>query len=206
VEISMNKSLGVAVAVALMGGLASAADIQRGPYVSGPFGAYNWVGPYVGANAGYQWGSTTNNPTKPSGLTGGVQAGYNWQYGQFVFGAETDLQLSGADDVFAGWKFSNPWFGTLRGRAGYAMNNILVYGTLGLAYGGLKGETAAGLTESKTLGGWAGGLGMEVGFTPNWTARAEYLYIDLGDRNYAITGSANGLESSILRLGLNYRF
>jgi outer membrane immunogenic protein len=206
VEISMNKSLGVAVAVALMGGVASAADIQRGPYVSGPSGAYNWVGPYVGANAGYQWGSTTNNPTKPSGLTGGVQAGYNWQYGQFVFGAETDLQLSGADDVFAGWKFSNPWFGTVRGRAGYAMNNILVYGTLGLAYGGLKGETAAGLTESKTLGGWAGGLGMEVGFTPNWTARAEYLYIDLGDRNYAITGSANGLESSILRLGLNYRF
>lgn len=202
----MNKSLGVAVAVALMGGVASAADIQRGPYVSGPSGAYNWVGPYVGANAGYQWGSTTNNPTKPSGLTGGVQAGYNWQYGQFVFGAETDLQLSGADDVFAGWKFSNPWFGTVRGRAGYAMNNILVYGTLGLAYGGLKGETAAGLTESKTLGGWAGGLGMEVGFTPNWTARAEYLYIDLGDRNYAITGSANGLESSILRLGLNYRF
>jgi outer membrane immunogenic protein len=160
----------------------------------------------VGANAGYQWGSTTNNPTKPSGLTGGVQAGYNWQYGQFVFGAETDLQLSGADDVFAGWKFSNPWFGTMRGRAGYAINNILVYGTLGLAYGGLKAETAAGLTESKTLGGWAGGLGMEVGFTPNWTARAEYLYIDLGDRNYAITGSANGLESSILRLGLNYRF
>jgi outer membrane immunogenic protein len=206
VEISMNKSLGVAVAVALMGGLASAADIQRGPYVSGPSGAYNWVGPYVGANAGYQWGSTTNNPTKPSGLTGGVQAGYNWQYGQFVFGAETDLQLSGADDVFAGWKFSNPWFGTMRGRAGYAINNILVYGTLGLAYGGLKAETAAGLTESRTLGGWAGGLGMEVGFTPNWTARAEYLYIDLGDRNYAITGSANGLESSILRLGLNYRF
>jgi outer membrane immunogenic protein len=206
VEISMNKSLGVAVAVALMGGLASAADIQRGPYVSGPSGAYNWVGPYVGANAGYQWGSTTNNPTKPSGLTGGVQAGYNWQYGQFVFGAEADLQLSGADDVFAGWKFSNPWFGTVRGRAGYAINNILVYGTLGLAYGGLKGETAAGLTESRTLGGWAGGLGMEVGFTPNWTARAEYLYIDLGDRNYAITGSANGLESSILRLGLNYRF
>jgi outer membrane immunogenic protein len=206
VEISMNKSLGVAVAVALMGGLASAADIQRGPYVSGPSGAYNWVGPYVGANAGYQWGSTTNNPTKPSGLTGGVQAGYNWQYGQFVFGAEADLQLSGADDVFAGWKFSNPWFGTVRGRAGYAINNILVYGTLGLAYGGLKAETAAGLTESRTLGGWAGGLGMEVGFTPNWTARAEYLYIDLGDRNYAITGSANGLESSILRLGLNYRF
>lgn len=204
----MNRILGVAVAVTLAGGAASAADLQRG-YGSGTYGtygAYNWMGPYVGGNLGYQWGSTVNNPTKPAGMAGGLQAGYNWQSGQFVFGAEADLQLSGADDVFAPWKFSNPWFGTLRGRAGYAVNNILIYGTLGLALGGLKAETLTGLSESKTHGGWAGGFGMEVGFTPNWTARAEYLYVDLGDRNYAITGSANGLESSILRLGLNYRF
>ena len=60
------------------------------------------------------------------------------QFGQFVFGAETDLQVSGADDTFASWKFSNPWFGTLRGRAGVAMNNVMFYGTLGLAYGTLE--------------------------------------------------------------------
>ena len=65
----------------------------------------------------------------PSGVAGGVQVGYNWQRGQFVFGGETDLQVSDADDRFASWKFSNPWFGTLRARAGFAMNNVLLYGT-----------------------------------------------------------------------------
>ena len=58
-----------------------------------------------------------------------MQAGYNGQYGQFVFGGETDMQVSDADDTFAPWKFSNPWFGTLRARAGFAMNNMLFYGT-----------------------------------------------------------------------------
>lgn len=201
----MKMGLGLAVAAALMSSSALAADMQRG-YVSGPYGAYSWVGGYVGVNGGYQWGHTVNNPTNPSGLMGGLQAGYNWQYGQFVFGGEADLQLSGAEDTFAPWKFRNPWFGTLRARAGFAMNNIMFYGTAGFAFGKVKAETTTGLFETQTHGGWAAGLGMEIGMTANWTARAEYLYVDLNDRNYAITGSANGLESSILRLGLNYRF
>ena len=83
-------------------------------------------------------GSPTIRPI-PSGFAGGLQAGYNVQHGAFVFGAETDIQFSGADDRFAPWKFSNPWFGTLRGRGGYAFNNILFYGTVGLAYGTLRG-------------------------------------------------------------------
>jgi outer membrane immunogenic protein len=170
-------------------------------------GAYYWQGPYVGANLAYQWGSVRNNPTNPSGAAGGVQAGYNMQLGQFVFGAETDLQFSGADDVFAPWKFSNPWFGTLRGRAGFAMNNVLMYGTVGLAYGTLKAQsTLTGVTESKTSLGWAAGVGLEVGLTANWTARAEYLYVDLSDRAYGLTGTSNGLETSVLRLGVYYRF
>ena len=64
-----------------------------------------------------------------------MQVGYNWQSGQFVFGVETDAQLTGADDSSGGLKFSIPWFGTLRGRAGVAVNNMLFYGTGGLAYG-----------------------------------------------------------------------
>ena len=100
--------------------------------------ATSWQGPYVGANLGYQWGGVSNNAASPSGIAGGVQAGYNVQFGQFVFGGETDLQLSSADDTFAPWKFSNPWFGTLRARAGFAMSNVLFYGTVGLAYGTLN--------------------------------------------------------------------
>jgi outer membrane immunogenic protein len=167
--------------------------------------SYSWMGPYLGINGGYSWGNTTNNPTKPSGFAGGIQGGYNWQTGQFVFGGETDLQLSAAEDTFAPWKFVNPWFGTTRARAGIALNNVLFYGTGGFAYGGLRAEMA-GVTEARTLYGWAAGLGLEVGFTPNWSAKAEYLYVDLSDRNYVLTATQNGLESNLLRFGVNYRF
>ena len=172
-----------------------------------PVRGYSWQGPYVGANLGTQWGTTTNNPTRPSGVAGGLQAGYNIQSGPLVFGAETDLQLSGAEDRFAPWKFHNPWFGTLRGRAGYAMNTMLFYGTVGLAYGTLSAQnTVTGATQSTTDLGWAAGGGVEVGLAGNWTARAEYLYVDLNNRPYGVTGVNNGLESHLLRLGVNFRF
>ncbi|HET9616845.1 MAG TPA: outer membrane protein [Pseudolabrys sp.] len=202
-----RKLLAAAVAV-LMAGAASAADLGRGPapYYSAPaVSGYNWAGFYAGLNAGYEWGKVSGTAGNPSGLAGGVQAGYNWQNGQFVFGGETDLQLSGADDTFAPWKFSNPWFGTLRGRVGYAMNNILFYGTGGLAYGDLKGELNS-LTETKTEFGWTLGAGMEVGLAPNWSAKVEYLYMDLGSRSFSITGNENGFSASVLRLGVNYHF
>ena len=199
-----KKVFGAAAAMMIVSGAAGAADMYGQPRLGG----YSWTGPYVGANLGYQWGSTTNNGTRPSGLAGGLQAGYNMQRDQFVFGAETDLQLSGADETFATWKFSNPWFGTLRARAGVTFNsNFLFYGTFGLAYGGLKAHSnLAGVSESKTHLGWAVGAGMEVAIAGNWSAKAEYLYIDLSDRAYALTGVSNGLESSLLRMGVNYRF
>jgi outer membrane immunogenic protein len=161
----------------------------------------------VGANLGYQWSAISGNSAKPGGVAGGAQAGYNWQSNQFVFGAEADLQFSGANDTFAGWKFSNPWFGTLRGRIGYAVSNILIYGTGGFAYGGARVErTATGANEAKLHPGWAIGAGMEVALATNWSARAEYLYVDLSDRSYSQTGTSIGVESNILRLGVNYRF
>lgn len=190
-----------------MFGPALAADIGRGPspYYAPTPAAYNWRGFYAGLNAGYEWGTITNSGAEPSGLFGGGQLGYNWQSGAIVLGAETDIQGSGADDTFAPWKFSNPWFGTLRGRAGFALNNILIYATGGLAYGGVTAEIG-GLDEDKMHIGWTGGLGMEVGFTPNWSAKVEYLYMDLNDRHYTITGANNGYEASMLRFGVNYHF
>ncbi|MBR1171235.1 outer membrane protein [Bradyrhizobium sp. DASA03005] len=188
---------------------AEAADLnygQRAPYtVNQPLNAYSWAGPYLGGNIGYQWGSVDNNPTKPSGFVGGVQAGYNFQNGPWVFGVEGDIQAAGADDTFAPWKFSNPWFGTLRGRAGYAFNNVLFYGTAGLAFGELRAQTF-GWTESHTTAGWTIGAGAEVGLTPNWSAKLEYLYIDLSTSQFAITGVSNGYSASVVRAGVNYRF
>jgi outer membrane immunogenic protein len=197
---------GLAVAAALATGGASAADMNRGyapAYAPPP--PYSWMGPYIGANLGFQWGEISGNPTEPTGIAGGLQAGYNWQMGQFVYGAEADIQASGADDTFAPWQFSNPWFGTLRARGGVAFNNILLYVTGGFAYGKVKGE-AFGITDNRTQYGYTVGAGMEVGFTPNWSAKVEYLYLDYAERFYTITGRENGLETSLLRMGVNYRF
>jgi outer membrane immunogenic protein len=203
----------IALAAALMTAAltvsAQAADISygsRAPYtVNQPLNAYSWAGRYLGGNLGYAWGSVDNNPSKPNGVFGGVQAGYNWQNGPFVFGLEGDIQASAANDTFAPWKFSNPWFGTARGRVGYAMNNILFYGTAGLAFGELRGETF-GLSESHTTAGWTAGVGAEFGFAQNWTAKIEYLYVDLSDSRFTITGLRNGYQFGTVRLGVNYRF
>ncbi len=186
---------------------ALAADIQRyGGGAYAPYAAYNWSGAYFGLNLGYQWGSVTGLPADPSGFSGGAQLGYNWQVApQIVIGAEIDLQGSGADDRFGAYNFSNPWFGTLRGRGGIAMNNVLLYLTGGLVFGGTKLELG-GLSESNTEIGWTAGAGVEVGFASNWTAKAEFLYVDLADSGYVLTGVSHGLESGLLRFGVNYRF
>jgi outer membrane immunogenic protein len=205
----MKNTMRAMILAAVMAacGAAMAADLPRGPtpYSAAPASTYNWSGLYAGINAGYQWGHVTNSNVDPAGIAGGGQVGYNWQSGQFVFGGETDIQASAADDTFAPWKFSNPWFGTLRGRAGYALNNILFYGTVGMAYGELTGQLNS-LEENKTLIGWTAGAGMEVGLTPKWSAKMEYLYMDLSDRAYTITGVNNGLTSNMMRFGINYHF
>src|ERR1700691_3402311 len=149
--------LATAIALALMTTAAPAADFYKAPPPV-TYG-YSWMGPYVGANFGYQWGTLSNSGAEPHGFAGGMQGGYNWQSGQFVFGAETDFQLSDSSDVFANYKFSNPWFGTLRGRGGFALNNILFYGTLGRGYG--RGHVDIGSVGEDNLHvGWTAGGGL----------------------------------------------
>lgn len=203
---TLGAALGTAVPLA-GSGAAHAADLPpNNYYYTAPAPpASSWIGPYLGANAGYQWGWVDHNPTNPSGILGGVQGGFNWQRGQFVYGVETDIQLSGADDTVAPWQFSSPWFGTVRGRGGIAFSNVLLYGTAGLAYGDLRLDTA-GLTESHVSAGWTAGAGIEVGFTPHWSAKAEWLYLDLMDSNFSLTGTSNGLATNLVRFGVNYHF
>jgi outer membrane immunogenic protein len=192
-------------AAAVLAGPAVAADLNRG-YAPAPYTAFSWAGLYLGANLGYQFGSVSNSGgVDPNGFMGGLQVGYNWQTGQFVYGIEGDIQFSAADDSAGGRKFLNPWFGTVRGRLGYAMNNILFYGTGGLAYGQGELETAIG-NESHSHFGWTVGVGAEVALARNWSARAEYLFVNLTDERYTLTGLNHDFESSLLRFGFNYRF
>jgi outer membrane immunogenic protein len=206
----MKKSLiGAALATVVITSQAQAADLQRGyPQYAPPPPpvAYRWMGPYVGGSVGFQWGDIDNNPTKPSGVMGGLQAGYNWQNGNFVFGGEGDINITSADDTFAPWKFSNPWFGTVRARLGVAAwNNVLFYATGGLAFGGLEAERN-GLSESRSHIGWTIGGGAEFALNQAWSIKAEYLYLSFAERAYTVTGADHGFDNNIVRFGVNYRF
>ena len=144
------------------------------------------------------------SPT-PAGIAGGLQAGYNGRSARSCSAPKPIFSSPDADDRFAAWKFSNPWFGTLRARAGYARATVLRHG--GSRLRSLDGqEPRTGVSESRTSVGWAVGAGVEVALTTNWSARAEYLYVDLNDRSFVLSGTNNGIELSLLRFGINYRF
>jgi outer membrane immunogenic protein len=216
----MHKTLiGGIAAVVLTAGGANAGDLPAlGPCGGRPCPPYYppspvpppylfWAGPYFGFNAGTQSGTLTNanTNTKPSGGFGGVQGGYNWQYGQWVAGWEADFQFSSASDTFGVFKFSNPWWGTVRGRVGLAFENLLLYGTAGLAYG--EGRiNSGGLSEVNTHVGWAAGAGLEYGLSRGWSVKAEYLRVDLSAEPFVLTGLSHGLSSNVFRIGVNFRF
>lgn len=118
-------------------GMAVAADLgRRGPTVNpvpvmAPVPYFNWSGLYVGAHAGYGWGSKEWSDVGPfssshdlDGFIGGGQVGYNYQVGQIVFGVEGDLSGTRADGAsqFGGATFESrvDWVATLTGRLGYA--------------------------------------------------------------------------------------
>ncbi len=201
----MKIASGCLIVAALAAAPAHAADMSRSYPAPAPYSAFSWAGPYFGANVGYQWGSVANSSADPHGFLGGLQLGYNWRSSNIVYGVETDAQLTGADDTSAGTKFSNPWFGTTRGRLGVAVNNMLFYGTGGLAYGGGK-AAFGGVSESHSHFGWTIGAGAEVGLTPNWSAKVEYLFVNLADERYALTGLDHDFANSLLRFGFNFRF
>jgi len=169
-----------------------------------------WLGPYVGANVGFQWTSNVGG-LSPSGFTGGIQGGYNWQNGPWVYGVESDFNLSNAGGTFADYQFSNPWFGTLRGRAGYVVNNVVfLYGTVGLAVG-ISTVTRGGLSDSSGHAGWTIGAGAEFGLapfglSPNWSAKVEYLYLGLSQGAVLPASVSSNFPSNVVRFGVNYHF
>ena len=204
----MKKTILAMTVAVTTAGTAAAADLPRGPapYYPPPASVYNWAGFYAGLNLGYEWGKVTNSGINPSGVAGGGQVGYNWQIGQFVFGAETDIQASAADDTFAPYKFSNPWFGTLRGRAGFAINNILLYGTARSRLRRTSRQNSAASMKARRLSAgppvsaWKSALrrtGRRRSSTSTWISAAAPIHI---------TGADNGLQASFLRLGVNYHF
>jgi outer membrane immunogenic protein len=164
-----------------------------------------WCGPYIGANVGLQSGSVSNLGLRPSGVEAGFQGGFNWRFGQWVAGWESDFQFSTAEDSSSIFRFANPWFGTVRGRGGIAFDNLLFYGTAGFAFGRTRFDVA-GLSESNFHIGGTVGAGVEYALSRDWSFKAEFLRVDLSSQHFTLSGADLGLSSNVFRIGVNFHF
>jgi outer membrane immunogenic protein len=255
--------------VVLAAASAGAADMTARPAYAAPPPVYTWTGVYWGANVGYGWGNARTNinsnatelgvaestqisqSQKIDGVIGGVQAGYNYQFGTWVWGWETDFQGSGQKGgstfnttlvapvpipLTATTDHKLEWFGTARGRLGFLWGpNVLLYGTAGVAYGQVKdsatvnGSILGGAVTASAVhnfndvkAGWTAGAGIEGALGNGWSAKLEYLYIDLGKTEQTTGASVaaagfgtlfatNNTQSfrdtdNIVRVGLNYKW
>lgn len=162
------------------------------------------------------------------GLIGGT-VGCNYQLNQWVFGLEGDGSWSGEKgssflvppfNTAFRENISQSWIATIRGRVGFVVNNnILLYGTAGGAFADLTineantAPVAPGATETHQYSGWTAGAGVEWGFAAHWSAKAEYLYMDLGRQGYFATTTtgcctfqSTRLTDNVFRVGVNYKF
>jgi outer membrane immunogenic protein len=241
---------GVAFAGLVSASTAFAADLPARvappPVIPVAVPIFTWTGFYLGVNAGYGFGTNDDSTVfvpgvglvnsgggDNGGFVGGGQIGYNYQIGQFVLGVETDLQFAdlgndrndafiGAAPFFgAGGGAGLDYFGTVRARAGFAIDRALIYATGGFAYGGgdsnnncFVGTVFAGCGGNDTATGWTLGGGLEYAFTNNLTAKLEGLYVNLDRGNQDVVNPATGIvfpgnnntEFGVVRAGLNYKF
>ncbi|MEX0590627.1 MAG: outer membrane protein [Xanthobacteraceae bacterium] len=193
---------------------------------------FNWTGFYAGVQGGYGWGDTEHTQAPAStgefdleGWAGGGTIGYNWQFaGPWVLGLEADISWSNIDasagpgnvgnfgcGTASGCKTEVDWFGTARVRLGPTFDRLFAYVTGGFAYGRVHAELSgiAIFNRTDTRTGWTAGGGLEYAFAPNWSAKVEYLFIDLGSFNYCRTCTPDvnaSAEFHLVRAGLNYRF
>ncbi len=230
----MNRILvGITTVASLLSMNAFAADLSPRTYTKAPMmvdPGFNWSGFYVGGNVGYSWGSSGNTEAI-SRLEADIQ-------GSGERGSSSTVCVACADDgtdITSTLKQKLDWFGTLRGRAGILVTpTVLLYGTGGLAYGDVK--TGGSVTGNNVQGvpitvafpgtssirtGWTAGAGVEGRISGNWTAKLEYLYMDLGTvsagpialtgilvpvRTTAAASYSSHFTDNILRVGVNYHF
>ncbi|MCW5687861.1 MAG: porin family protein [Pseudolabrys sp.] len=204
----------------------------------------NWTGAYAGAHIGagvgsFDWSDpypapATGDRVKTGGALGGLQAGYNAQFGQIVAGAELSgsfARLEGTDTCFgnlplsflAGFQCENTVLplGTATARLGYAVGRSMIYGRAGAAVARvndtLNSMAAGGAVDSHTATdwGWTVGGGLEHALSDRWSVNVDYKYVDFGARSvaFAVPGIAaavtpNSIDSHqhLMTMGLNYHF
>jgi outer membrane immunogenic protein len=189
--------------------------------------------------SGFATSISASDSVTPDGVIGGGQLGYNWRLDpNWLIGAEADIQASGEkasggrfdtvdfEGVTTNYETKIEWFGTVRGRLGYVFDRrILLYATGGLAYGrvsisgtstdtfGIATLSSTAFSNSNVNTGWTAGGGVEaMGWDPRWTWKVEYLYLDLGTLDAAVssqfikTHSTSKFTDHVVRGGLNFHF
>lgn len=213
-----------------------------GPYV-GINGGYGFGGSEWSDPSNPSGAASTGNFNVSGPLVGGT-VGVNFQINHLVFGGEADYDyshLKGISTPANGFcalttasfvtstscQTENTWLGTVRARIGYAFYRTLLYATGGLAVGDIQAEvTGPGIKpsfDSNVEPGWTAGGGFEIALTHHWTARAEYLYVDLhhgactsancgydglNPTTFALipAGDTVKFTANIVRLGIDYKF
>ena len=244
----------VIVATLLAGTSGHAADLpMRAPVAAlPPAPLFIWAGPYVGLNAGYAEGRYSFDLTAPrqpltpgqstglrasdGGVIGGAQVGYNWQLGALVVGLEGDVQSmrlrARAPVTSTGAFFSigdrfdarSSWAASVTGRAGVAVDRVLLYVTGGAAFSQIRfdgryavGSTALGSTpDEQSLVGWTLGAGIEAAVTNGISVGVEYRYTDFGRERFDASfvafgqqvrvGAQASLRTHAVMGRLNFRF
>jgi outer membrane immunogenic protein len=192
----------------------------------------HWGGVYLGLNGGFglgssQWrqGLVLTNVFNTDGFLLGGTIGFNYPVSAVLFGVEGDVDWSTLNGsvgncavngagVAAACETKNNVLGTARARMGYAFDRMLVYVTGGTAFGNVQtGLNPPATFDATTKVGWTAGAGVEYAFSESWSAKAEYLYVDLGTASCtsaANCGSAAGASATLIedlvRGGFNYRF
>ncbi len=231
----IHVALAAGTAVLLGTSAASAADIAA-PVEESVVVSSDWTGFHVGVHAGLASGDVTypfsiiaipgEIEETASGVLAGVSLGADYQFtGGFVLGVVGDISWSDYEGKLS-FNLGPPlglnaeagseleWLATVRGRAGFAFDSLLVYGTAGVAFGEIESGASiplvGGISTKTDHVGWTAGAGLEYAFTDNVSLSTEYLYVDLGDENLIDFGAAAMLDVETqfhtLKVGLNYRF
>lgn len=223
--------------------LGETSPLSGWPPSAGGVSGHDWTGVFVGAHAGGSWGttdwkssdgplaavSTSSFPGSGTmdGMIGGVQAGYNKQFGSIVAGLEADVSWANLDGFAKCATTEAPpegfichshidMLGTVTGRLGFTYDNLLVYGRAGFAWAHEKHDARQDpdnvVAGSATRTGYAVGSGLEYAFNSAWSGRFEYRYLDFGTRTLPlvtqsgyVSNVALAQRNHVVMVALNYR-
>jgi outer membrane autotransporter protein len=238
--------LGIVALLSAGGNVALSADMPLKAVRKAPPIGYSWTGCYIGGHVGGLTGQTEytsdfannasftpNQDVNFSSFTGGGQVGCNYQTSsRIVLGLEVDVSAADVNKygIIDQVEFEQilrtniDWYGSVRGRIGYAADRWMIYATGGWAFSRITSSyenyTDASLTVLETSGaipydegvhksGWTVGAGLEYALTDNWIVRGEYLYFDFGKQRVFDPGPVyvdGRTDFHVGRFGLSYKF